>query len=198
MSNERRMTIICICAMLGFLHFQLARSAQDTECNRLLNLHLPKVRRLPYLPCSELQDATTIKQAAQVALMFLVRTDSHHIGIWTKWLAQLENKVPSTLACSSSAMHCFRHQSTLLATTNAVYSQQHFFSIYVHTRPEAPDFPPDHLFHGRVITDRVSVGSSCVASRVFSDYDGCCTADGLGGAFLGNGSQAAPHCSLTR
>jgi hypothetical protein len=61
----------------------------------------------------------------------------------------IEGRVPGQVLCREEAVTCLN----VLPRGNAseVYTQQHLYTIYVHTKPEFPGYPEGSLFHQRVV-----------------------------------------------
>ncbi len=84
--------------------------------------------------------------------MFLVREDQHHAATWSQWLSQIQGLAPVGAYCSAEAHECLEG-----GHNKSIYSQQHLFTVYAHPKPHIADFPEGHLFHGRVVQNRIEV-----------------------------------------
>ena len=104
----------------------------------------------------------------QVALLFLVLDDIPHEALWRKWLDGIGGKLPARLLCNGEAMACFKALPP--GGTDPVYDAQHFYTLYVHTKPEFPGYPEGHLFHNRIIRERVPVSKMDLVINLFSDF----------------------------
>lgn len=92
-----------------------------------------------------------------MALLFLVLDEIPHEEVWKRWLDGAAYKIPARLLCNADAMACFKELPA--SGTHVSYNAQHFYTIYVHPKPDFPGYSEGSLFHSRVIPTRVKVGS---------------------------------------
>ena len=87
----------------------------------------------------------------QVALLFLVRGPQPHEQLWTQWLSNLDGMIPANVQCNETAWACYKSALLPDVQRQSAYDKQQYFSIYVHTKPDYPGYPPGSIFSGRVV-----------------------------------------------
>ena len=100
---------------------------------------------------------------AQVALLFLTRGPMPHEALWSMWLEGAKGLVPNALLeaaiCSQDSINsCAAQRRRGLRATGAENREgQSLFSVYVHANPDFEGYPPESVFHGRLVPHRVKV-----------------------------------------
>ena len=93
----------------------------------------------------------------QVAMLWLIKHKVHQEEVWTNWLRRLSGSVHQDIQCNEVISQCYQDH-VLTTPAKSVYDEQGWFTFYVHSKPDAPDFPEGSIFAGRTIHDRIEVG----------------------------------------
>ena len=93
----------------------------------------------------------------QVAMLWLIMYEVHQEEVWTNWLRRLSGTVHEDIQCNEVIRKCYQDH-VLTTPAKSVYDEQGWFTFYVHSKPDAPDFPEGSIFAGRTVRDRIEVG----------------------------------------
>ena len=152
------------------------QEARLGDCAPILTETLPKVRVLSE-SCSCHTPRWQISRlkfcCLQVALLFLVRGPQPHEQLWTQWLSNLAEMAPATVQCNETAWTCYKTVSNV--PKQSAYDKQQYYSLYVHTKPDFPGYPPGSIFAGRVVQTLHKV-SPCQPAKLISLWYAACIA----------------------
>ena len=145
----------------------VSRGLDEDPCVPLLRPHIPKVSHPNHFVHPQSSDemlcvrffTTLFFDAAQVALMFLVRGEIYHEEVWTEWIGNLAGSVPSSILCEKALEQCYRDMQHPNWPPRSVYDEQSFFNIVVHTKPHFTGYAKGSIFDGRIVDERIEVGS---------------------------------------
>ena len=90
-------------------------------------------------------------------MLWLIMYEVHQEEVWTNWLRRLSGTVHEDIQCNEVIRKCYQDH-VLTTPAKSVYDEQGWFTIYVHSKPDAPDFPEGSIFAGHTIRDRIEVG----------------------------------------
>ena len=90
-------------------------------------------------------------------MLWLIKYEVHQEEVWTNWLRRLSGTVHMDIQCNEVIRKCYQDH-VLTTPAKSVYDEQGWFTFYVHSKPDAPDFPEGSIFAGRTIHDRIEVG----------------------------------------
>ena len=90
-------------------------------------------------------------------MLWLIKHKVHQEEVWTEWLRRLSGTVHEDIQCDEVIRKCYQDH-VLITPAKSVYDDQGWFTFYVHSKPDAPEFPEGSIFAGRTIHDRIEVG----------------------------------------
>ena len=90
-------------------------------------------------------------------MLWLIKHKVHQEEVWTEWLRRLSGTVHQDIQCNEVISQCYQDH-VLKSPSKSVYDDQGWFTFYVHSKPDAPEFPEGSIFAGRTIHDRIEVG----------------------------------------
>ena len=88
--------------------------------------------------------------------MFLIMDKIYPEDIWRDWLVPTSLVVHPDIECDAQVKKCYT-EHVLTTPARSVYDEQGYFTIYVHSKPDAPEFKEGSIFYQREVKDRVEV-----------------------------------------
>ena len=107
-------------------------------------------------------------------MLWLIMNEVHQEKVWTNWLRRLSGTVHEDIQCNEVIRKCYQDH-VLKTPAKSVYDEQGWFTFYVHSKPDAPDFPEGSIFAGRTIHHRIEVGLLAQMSTIVDACGPCCT-----------------------
>ena len=138
-------------------------------------------------------------------MLWLIMYEVHQEEVWTNWLRRLSGTAHEDIQCDEVIRKCYQDH-VLTTPAKSVYDEQGWFTFYVHSKPDAPDFPEGSIFAGRTIRNRIEVRllaqmstpiDTCGPSCTMHDKNGQCGPHSRAGC-MHSSPRPAGGCFLQR